>query len=765
MGSIIGLGLRLAGHRENRARAIALAAWAAITVLVLVLVTSLPAAIRRADEVREARAPVDNQGIQVDDVHDTVAFVERSTLWRGRQIRIVELDGSTSTTPVGVSELPQVGELVVSPALAARLRDPGSRSELSNRLSGTVVGEVAEAGLSGPEELLVYVGAPVGSLSDEPLAGTLYGWGIRPGAIRTETLPGSVSFLFATLLVIPVLGLFVSGLGYGSRRREATLRRLRSLGAAPSSSWVLVATEAVPSVVLGALVGAVLTPVAAGAIAGLFPPSVRPFSASLAAAGTGDWVRIGAAMVVMVAVGAYLVARNLRPSGQPRRSRFSRATRWVWPMVLGVSLVSAMALSGVDGLESPAILGIAVVVSTCAVMSLPALITATMRGARLLGDGLTADLSVSRLRFAGTATYRGAQGVVCALIVLALGIGVIRVLDAATTVGDVVWNPDQVRDDVAFVSADAEGAESIATGPEDGHFLRVIGATGDGFERRVLVARCGTGSALLPGSAGTDCPRVVVDPESTEADVSQTTVKAGPLTFTAPVEVSPIGAPSQFLGDSDGAVVFVDADTWSQLSSALPETIVRDLAIVVLDSDDPAAIEQIREQMWAHDGLAFSGGRTSLSAVVMKQDISLDGRYYNDIYGTITLIFSVILIGVFAITAFFGASADVGDGRDQVERLELLGAERRTQLRVVWLRSAIPLACAVGLGAVAGVVLGISYSRMSGYTDVLTGYIAGYPIVAAAVVVVVAAAVLVASVGLAIASTLSPQPLERLRDR
>ena len=69
--------------------------------------------------------------------------------------RLLRPEGPDAPLPPGVARLPGPGELVVSPALARRLRDP----LLRDRIPGRVVGTIGDAGLVGPAELAYYGGS------------------------------------------------------------------------------------------------------------------------------------------------------------------------------------------------------------------------------------------------------------------------------------------------------------------------------------------------------------------------------------------------------------------------------------------------------------------------------------------------------------------------------------------------------------------------------------------------------------------------------
>src|ERR1017187_855135 len=65
--------------------------------------------------------------------------------------------GPGAPVPPGISRLPGAGQYDASPALAALLRSVPP-DELGDRFSGALAGTIGAAALSGPDELVVYVG-------------------------------------------------------------------------------------------------------------------------------------------------------------------------------------------------------------------------------------------------------------------------------------------------------------------------------------------------------------------------------------------------------------------------------------------------------------------------------------------------------------------------------------------------------------------------------------------------------------------------------
>lgn len=67
--------------------------------------------------------------------------------------------GPGAPVPPGVSRLPAAGQYYASPALAALLRTV-PRDQLGDRFPGSMIGTIGKQALSGPNELVIYIGEP-----------------------------------------------------------------------------------------------------------------------------------------------------------------------------------------------------------------------------------------------------------------------------------------------------------------------------------------------------------------------------------------------------------------------------------------------------------------------------------------------------------------------------------------------------------------------------------------------------------------------------
>ena len=155
-------------------------------------------------------------------------------------------------TPPGVYRLPGPGEAVVSPALAALMKDVPA-DQLGDRI-GTVVGTVGDAGLRSPDELVAIIGldpATLETLGASPITGF-------DGTPPSPVIP-PVAILMIVLAVIGALvpvAVFVStATRLSAARREQRLAALRLVGATAGQVTSLAAVEALFVTIIGVVAG------------------------------------------------------------------------------------------------------------------------------------------------------------------------------------------------------------------------------------------------------------------------------------------------------------------------------------------------------------------------------------------------------------------------------------------------------------------------------------------------------------------------------
>ena len=253
--AVIRLGLRLAlSGGRGAAIGLALTAFAVATGTAILL---FALSFRPALDDRAERAAWRTSFILTPD--GTAAGADlliRSDVdeYQGQPIVRVLVAGLTADppTPPGVDRLPGPGEAVVSPALAALMKDVPA-DQLGDRI-GTVVGTVGDAGLRSPDELVAIVGLDSAALA-EMGASPITGFDTTP---PTPDIP-PIAILMIVLAVIGALvpvAVFVStATRLSAARREQRLAALRLVGATGSQVTALAAVEALFVTIIGVVAG------------------------------------------------------------------------------------------------------------------------------------------------------------------------------------------------------------------------------------------------------------------------------------------------------------------------------------------------------------------------------------------------------------------------------------------------------------------------------------------------------------------------------
>ncbi|MDQ2845623.1 MAG: hypothetical protein M3Y77_04565, partial [Actinomycetota bacterium] len=342
--------------------------------------------------------------------------------------------------PPGVSTFPGPGGLVVSPALADLLRS-GAGAGLRPRLSGPIVGSIAESGLSSPGELRFYRGAAVDGdqLTDQSRG---ISWG---NSLSSFTPNGVVLGLYGpmngisdldlmvvvtgiAILIVPLL-VFISIAGrIGGPARSRRLAAIRLIGGSIRQLRRFTIAEALLASVAGLLTGLVgflvarlFAPNISVSGAGFFVSDVRP-DLRLAVA-----VLLGVPVLVLMSVLIGQRRTTVEPLGVQRLGR-PRPRRLPWRLgvvaAAGVALVAAVLLVSGSPYDDRQARAFALVPGiTLAMISIPVVAPYLIeRLARRATTGGTAwQLAVRRLQSdSGTAArvVSGLAVVLCAAVAL-----------------------------------------------------------------------------------------------------------------------------------------------------------------------------------------------------------------------------------------------------------------------------------------------------------------------------------------------------------
>ncbi|MFI5776340.1 FtsX-like permease family protein [Nocardia sp. NPDC051570] len=341
-------------------------------------------------------------------------------LVRGTEVRVrwIAASGPNSPVPPGVSRVPAPGELVVSPGVARAFASPDGPSYRA-QIPGAVIGEIAGPALVEPNDLEVYVGAPLEQLRADPDSEAVYGFSVRTDDHRRDfalraVLAAAVAALLASLLI------FVAAASrMGAAQRERRLAALRLLGLEIHRVRRVAAAESLIGAVAGLILGTALVLAARPLLAGVQFYGIRVSGADLVPAPV--LAVLIALMIPVLAVGASIAGLRrtiIEPLGVARQAEPPRRRMWWRWAILGVGAVVmlltllAPVRSDLDAVLLALFAGNGLLLLGMAAL-LPWLVERLAH--RLRGGPLSWELAVRRLRLDSGTPSRVVSGLVVVL--------------------------------------------------------------------------------------------------------------------------------------------------------------------------------------------------------------------------------------------------------------------------------------------------------------------------------------------------------------
>jgi len=445
----LALRLTVAGGREAWTRL------AAIVLAVMVGVTLLLATLAGINGVsaQNARYAWLETGFTAE-THRPVAGTD--PLWwqilgdsfDGKVIGRVDVaaTGPHSPVPPGIAGLPGPGEYYASPAMS-RLLHTTPAAQLGDRFPGHQVGIIGDAALPAPDALFIVIGRTVSELSVTGLADEVT-------SIST-TVPSSCSgnecalgvgidsngmilvlSVVALAILFPVLILIATATRLSAARRELRFAAMRLVGATPRQVSVVAAVEAAAGALAGTVLGfplffALRDPIAA------IPFTGAPFFPSDLSLGVVDVLLVLIGIPLAAAAVARIALRRVQisPLGVTRRvtPEPPRAIRLV-PLLAGIAELGYFTTAGPPKTTQHQTLayvtGFALILSGLVIAG-PWL---TMVAARIIAARSRRPASLlagRRLADNPRAGFRAISGLVLALFVTSVSVGVITTLIAA----------------------------------------------------------------------------------------------------------------------------------------------------------------------------------------------------------------------------------------------------------------------------------------------------------------------------------------------
>jgi hypothetical protein len=430
----LGLRLTLRSGREPFVRLLVTAAAVAVGVAIMLAVL----ADFHAFEVTNNRPSWETtRGQPVAADH---APAVRSELWNysndiyaGQTIERLDVAslGPGAPVPPGISVLPASGQYYASPALAALIRTV-PRDELGDRFGARLAGIIGRRALTGPDELVIYIGYAPLKLAGLPATMVVDRINAAPGRqvwssyFRDAFIGGALAFLF------PILILVGTATRLAAARREERYAALRLVGATSGQIGVIASVDALASALLGAVAGIGIFTLLQPALAGTAITSARYFAAEVTPTTAGYLiVLLGVPAAAVMAALLSLERVRISPLGVSRRVTPPEPSAWrIAPLLAGLALLTlGLALTSRQAIGGPVVPGLLIIVIGLVVAG-PWL---TAQAARLFGritTGASALLAARRLADNPVAAFRSVRGIVLAVFLGTVLAGLLPVVDS-----------------------------------------------------------------------------------------------------------------------------------------------------------------------------------------------------------------------------------------------------------------------------------------------------------------------------------------------
>jgi hypothetical protein len=626
--------------------------------------------------------------------------------------------GPGAPVPPGISKLPASGQYYASPALAALIRSVPA-DELGDRFPGRLAGTIGQQALTGPTELVIYVGYAPAKLAGLPATvvvdkiATVRGRQIWSSYFRDAFVVAAIAFLF------PILILVGTATRLAAARREERYAALRLVGATNRQISVISSVDAVVSALLGAILGIVIFMLLQPALADTAITSERYFSDEVTPTIAG-YLLVLIGVPAASAISSLLSLRRVRvsPLGVSRRVSQPTPTPWrIVPLVVGLALfIFGLAKTNAQSIGGPAFPGL-IVILIGLVVGGPWL---TAQAARLFGrfmTGASSLLAARRLADNPKAAFRSVSGLVLAVFLGTVVAGLLPAIDSISATPSANALSNVLLD--GFTSAPVCGntvncsGDTGVNGPQPG-------ATA--LQQRIAL------EGLPPSNAAALLSGLV-------AFRGATVIPIYSLPLTGPVTVGPGGKGGPGSGNGNGVISCAGLRQLAVLGQCAPgrtEVVVQSgnlfgdnpqfttqpiasasspvattnlsrlyLQALLVKVNGPATLERVRTYLDTHTPQSASGTapRTFGESVQARQ-------------GVATTVQRLVYIAVALTLVVAGCSLAVAVGGSLVERkrpftlLRLTGTPTLTLYRVVFLEAVLPLAAATVIAA--GTAYGIS---------------------------------------------------------
>ena len=719
----LGLRLTLRSGREALTRLLltTAAVAAGVTVLLCVLAEFHGFQYTNNQPAWQSTRPMADQG---GAGSNTELWNYTADIFEGRTIQRLDVAavGPDAPVPPGINKLPGPGEYYASPALSA-LIDSTPRDELGDRFPGREIGTIGDRALTGPDDLVVFVGYQSGRLAKLPF--TIQVDQIADGAqstvwtnyFRYAFAVGAVAFVF------PILILIGSATRLAASRREERYAALRLVGATNRQINVIASVDATVSALFGAVLGIGVFELVQPILAGHSPTGARYFAYSVTPTAPG-YLAILIGVPLASAIAALISLRRVRisPLGVSRRQTppapgIGRTA----VLVLGVALfVFGVVTTTPDNIGVGVYPGLLLILVGLVVAG-PWLTVQAARLTAVIAGGASPLLAARRLSDNPRAAFRSVSGLVLAVFLGSMLAGLMPTINSTTAtpgaqgLSNVLlasFRPSAVCGNEVNCAGGGPGPNNVA---DDADISGLPPTTGAALVQGLAAFK---GAAVVPIYAAPMKVSFAPPPDSSgrgrAAPGKGGSFQPPPMPVVSCASLALIPAlgqcaPGEQAVAADSSHLTNDNPYYStqpivtaQSPGASADFRALDLQTVLVKVDDPTTLELVRTYLATHTPTSMSGlaPKTFGEEVVARETVS-------------TVINRIMNAAVLLTLVVAGASLAVAVGGGLVERkrpftlLRLSGTSPSVLYRVVALEAVLPLAAATILAAGTGYGLAV----------------------------------------------------------
>jgi hypothetical protein len=633
-------------------------------------------------------------------------------IFKGQTIERLDVAalGPDAPVPPGISRLPRGGEYFASPALSALLRAT-PRDELGARFPGAQVGTIGKRALTGPDELVVFVGHSPAELAKVPSAFRVSTIATAPGKqiwspyFRDAFVVGALAFLF------PILILIGTATRLAAARREERFAALRLVGSTPRQISVIASVDAIVGALFGTVLGIGIFLLVRPALAASAVTSARYFADDVTPTGLG-YAAVLVAVPVASAIAALLSLRRVRisPLGVSRRTTPPAPRAWrLAPLLLGIALfITGLTITTPRSIGAPTFPGL-ILILVGLVVGGPWL---TTQAARLLArsvKGASALLAARRLADNPKAAFRTVSGLVLAVFLGTVVAGLLPAVNATTATPSANALSDVLLAQLTLSPICGNSVNCSGDAP-GGWSRQAVGGSkngppaNDGLPPRVSARLL---SQLRAFRGATVFPIYSVPPGANDSrpppEGNHSTISCASLEQLAVLGAC---APGVKAIQAKAFELYSDNPTFSTQPIAGPHlgnVPVSDdfsrlsLQSVLIKVDDASTLERIRTLLTTYTSLSLSGGAPRTFGEAVHARVAV---------GTTVQRLAFIAVALTLLVAGCSLAVAVSGGLVERKRpfslLRLSGTPSATLYKVVYLEGILPLVTATIVAAGTG---------------------------------------------------------------